>query len=115
VATFTDYAENIFIPYLSMQLQNTNRLDVVWDTYIPDSLKESTRGKGIRRKVSAQASIPGKWMDFLCDSKNKTESFAFLTDHISRFTFPPNKQVYVTSGQSVACQTVITRKQTQGL
>ena len=22
--------------------------------------------------VSAQANIPGKWMDFLCDSKNKT-------------------------------------------
>ena len=103
-ATFSDYATNIFIPYLSMQLQNTNRLDVVWDTYIPDSLKESTRekrGKGIRRKVSAQANIPGKWMDFLCDSKNKTELFSFLTDHISKFTFPSNKQVYVTSGQSV--------------
>ena len=103
-ATFDGYAENCFIPYLSMQLQSTNRLNVVWDTYIPDSLKESTRekrGKGIRRKASAQASLPGKWMDFLSDSKNKTELFAFLTDHISKFTLPPNKQVYVTSGQSV--------------
>ena len=40
--TFNDYAENIFIPYLSMQLQNKKRIDVVWDTYHPDSLKEST-------------------------------------------------------------------------
>ena len=33
--------------------------------YIPDSLKESTkekRAKGVCRKVSAQANIPGKWM-----------------------------------------------------
>ena len=40
--TFNDYAENIFIPYRSMQLQNSKRIDVVWDTYLPDSLKEST-------------------------------------------------------------------------
>ena len=76
VATFNDYAENVFIPYLQMQLQSTMRIDIVWDTYLPDSLKESTRekrGKGVRRKVSGQTKLPGKWMDFLCDSKNKTE------------------------------------------
>ena len=84
--TFNDYAENIFIPYLSMQLQNSKRIDVVWDTYLPDSLKESTdstpekRGKGLRRKVSDQAKLPRKLMDFLHDSKNKTELFTFLTD-----------------------------------
>ena len=99
--TFNDYAENIFIPYLSMQLQNSKRIDVVWDTYLPDSLKESTdstrekRGKGLRRKVSDQAKLPSKWMDFLHDSKNKTELFTFLTDQISKFTFPPSKIVYV--------------------
>ena len=92
--TFNDYAENIFIPYLSMQLQNSKRIDVVWDTYLPDSLKESTqekRGKGLRRKVLGQAKLPGKWMDFLRDSKNKTELFTFLTDQISKFTFLPSK------------------------
>ena len=52
---FIEYADNIFIPYLTKQLSVTARLDIVWDSYIPDSLKESTRdkrGKGIRRKVS---------------------------------------------------------------
>ena len=56
------------------------RLDLVWDTYLPESLKESTRekrGKGVRRKVSGQTKLPGKWMDFLRDSKNKEELFAF--------------------------------------
>ena len=83
-----------------MQLQSSKRIDIIWDTYLPDSLKESTRekrGKGLRRKVSSQAKLPGKWMDFLCDFKNKTELFAFLTDQISKFTFPPNKQVYVST------------------
>ena len=55
IVTFDDYAEKVFIPYLRMQLETSMRLDIVWDTYIPDSLKESTRekrGKGVCRKVS---------------------------------------------------------------
>ena len=87
-----------------MQLQSTIRIDIAWDTYLPDSLKESTRekrGKGVRRKVSGQTKLPVKWMNFLCDSKNKTEFFAFLTDKIAEFTFSSSKLVYVTSGQSV--------------
>ena len=43
----------MFIPYVKKQLESATRVDVVWDTYVPDSLKESTRekrGKGIRRK-----------------------------------------------------------------
>ncbi len=69
-----------------------------------DSLKECTRakrGKGLRRKVSGQTKLPSKWMDFLCDSKNKEELFAFLTTKISESAFPPGNIVYVTSGKSV--------------
>ena len=104
VATFNDYVKNVFIPYLQMQLQSATRLDIVWDTYFLDSLKECTRekrGKVVRRKVSGQAKLPGRWMDFLRDSKNKTEFFTFLTNKIVKFTFPPGKLVYVTAGQSV--------------
>ena len=57
VATFNDYAENISIPYLQMQLQITTRIDVVWDTYLPNSLKESTqetRGKGVHKKYQVK-------------------------------------------------------------
>ena len=32
----------------------------------------------------SSSSIPGKKMDFLCDSKYKTELFAFLTDYNSK-------------------------------
>ena len=44
VSTFSDYADNVFLPYLFVQLQGATMLDV-WDKYLPDSLKESTREK----------------------------------------------------------------------
>ncbi len=104
VSTFNEYAEHVFIPYLIDQLQKSSRIDVVWDTYIADSLKESTRekrGKGLRRKVLSQTKLPSNWMDFLRDPNNKKELFAFLTSKCADFTFPPDKAVYITSGEAV--------------
>ncbi len=79
-------------------------MDVVWDTYIPESLKESTRdkrGKGVRRKVSGLTKLPSNWMDFLRDPRNKEELFSFLTSTVAEFAFPPSKSIYITSGTSV--------------
>ena len=62
VNTFDEYADQVFIPYLSKQLQDSMRVDLVWDIHLPNSLKESTRekrGKGVRRRVSGQAKLPG--------------------------------------------------------
>ena len=101
MATFDDYADTIFIPHLVNQLQKFERVDVVWDTYVADSLKESTRykrGTGTRRKVSGQAKLPLNWMQFLRDSTNKTELFQFLTEKVSRFEFPADKSLAITSG-----------------
>ena len=95
----------MFIPHLERHLQDTKRLDVVWDEYIQDSLKESThekRGKGVRRKVSGSTKIPGNWKNFLGDQMNKKELFAFLTSKIESFSWPPTKSVCVTSGQAVS-------------
>jgi len=88
VTTFQQYADEVFIPYLKKQLQSSRRLDVVWDTYIADSLKESTRenrGKGVRMKVPGETKLPRNWMDFLCDSSNKKELFALLTSKVEEF------------------------------
>ena len=79
--TFSDYATQVFLPYITSQLQHVNRLDVVWDEYIADSLKAETRtrrGKGIRRRVEPSNSIPGNWQEFLRINDNKTELFSFL-------------------------------------
>jgi len=73
----------------------------VWDTYVADSLKESTRdkrGTGIRRKVSGQVKLPVNWMQFLQDSTNKTELFQFLSQKVSLFGFPTEKSLSITSG-----------------
>ena len=72
--TFDDYAHQIFIPHVIKQLENNTRVDAVWETYIPNSIKESTRerrGTGIRRKVAGKNKIPGNWSEFLRDPTNK--------------------------------------------
>ena len=73
------------MPYLQRQFQDTKRLDVVWDTYILNSLKESTlekRGQGVLRKVSGQTKLQVNWMDFLRALIHKKELFALLTSNI---------------------------------
>ena len=88
------YADNIFISYLLKQLSTATKLDVVWDAYIPETLKELTcdkRGKGVQRKVSVLSKFPSNWMDFLHDAKNKEELFSFLTSRVIQHHFPSHK------------------------
>ena len=104
VSTFNEYADKVFIPYVNKQLQHSTRVDIVWDVYVPDSLKESTRekrGKDVRRKVSGQTKLPGNWIDFLHDPSNKKEFFTFLMSKVYESTFPPTKAVYATLGETV--------------
>ena len=71
-------------------LQNSDRIDIIWDVYKPGSLKECTRekrGRGIRRKVSGTTKLPSKFKDFLRDSMNKEELFSFLTDKVSKCAY----------------------------
>ena len=99
--TFNDYASNVFKPYLLQQLDNTKTLDIVWDSYIANSLKESARerrGQGSRQKVEGKNKIP-KWQDILRDPTNKTELFNFLSDFITHTDFPSDKVVVVTQGE----------------
>ena len=102
-ATFGDYADTTFIPYINQQLNHAKRVDVVWDAYHPDSLKAVTRqkrGEGVRRKVSEQVKLPQNWGDFLRDSRNKKELFCLLTTKLQQHSFADGKQVYATVGDS---------------
>lgn len=101
-STFGDYADMVFLPWAKKQLQNAQRIDIVWDVYQADSLKEATRekrGKGIRLKVGARTKLPPKFADFLRDPINKEEIFQLLTQRVSASEYPPEKEVYVTSGK----------------
>lgn len=57
--TFDEYSGTIFYLYIRNQLDSVQRVDVVWDTYIDNSLTNATRrkqGTGIRRRVQGQTS-----------------------------------------------------------
>ena len=102
--TFDDYANKVFVPHIIKQLESCRRVDVVWDTYMVSSIKESTRekrGKGVRRKVAGETKMPGNWSDFLRDPNNKQEPFQFLSDKISSTDWPGGKQMSITSGKKV--------------
>lgn len=104
VVTFNEYADQIFLPHMAKQLESCIRIDVVWDTYLPNSIKQSARakrGKGIRRKVSGNNKLPGKWAEFLHDPTNKQELFEFLSCKVADWNCPANKHVVITSGSSV--------------
>ena len=95
--TFSDYAIQVFLPYITSQLQHVNRQHVVWAEYIADSLKVETRtrrGKRIRRRVEPSNSIPGNWQGFLRINDNKTELFSFLATNAA--TIVTDKQVIST-------------------
>ncbi|CAG2217771.1 unnamed protein product [Mytilus edulis] len=83
--TFEDYFNDIFMPYIHDQLRFVSRLDVVWDEYISNSLKASTRckrGKGVRRRVLPDSRVPGNWEAFLRVNDNKTELFIYLAEQL---------------------------------
>ena len=49
--TFQDYADSVFGRFVSSQIAKASRVDVVWDAYLPGSLKATIRkkrGKGVR-------------------------------------------------------------------
>lgn len=59
------------------------RTDVVFDVYLPSSLKSETRskrGKGVRRRCKKTQK---NWQSFLGDGNKKTELFYFLADRIA--------------------------------
>ena len=79
IRTFDDYL-NSFNSWIHQRLQNSRRIDIVWDRYITNRLKESTRekrGTGVRTKVTGHAKFPMNFKDFLLNSQNKQELFSF--------------------------------------
>lgn len=75
VSTFDSYAENVFIPFILNHLQSSKRMDIVWDVYKANSIKDSTREKrvnGQRRKVTGETKIPPNRNAFLQDNSERT-------------------------------------------
>jgi hypothetical protein len=102
--TFTGYAEKSFLPFIKAQLRHADRVDIVWDEYIENSLKATTRchrGTGVRRRVTPTNQLPRNWSSFLREDSNKRELFMFLADCAS--SLEVGGQVVTTYGQDVRC------------
>ena len=101
--TFQDYADTVFTPYVSSQLDTADRVDVIWDVYMPETLKtREKRGKGVRRRVLPTTVIPKNWKDFLRVDENKKELFLFLSHQVTRST-EEGKVIFATDEERVLC------------
>ena len=104
--TFQEYSDTVFSPYISTLLKNTARIDLVWDVYLSNSLKGTTRlkrGKGTRRGVASSALIPKNWKDFLLVDENKAELFGFISRKSTRGPLENDEELYATCGTDVLC------------
>ena len=76
--TFQDYAMLVFLPYIKAQLARVTRVDIIWDVYIPDSLRQ----------------------EFLRVDENKTELFNFLAHQVVE-NLSTEKEVFSACGKHV--------------
>ncbi|CAB3998852.1 Hypothetical predicted protein [Paramuricea clavata] len=104
--TFQEYGERVFTPYIAAQFQKSHRVDLVWDLYLPASLKASTRqkrGKGTRKRVAPSTAMPKNWKNFLRVDQNKTELFTFLSQKVVHIPLADGKELYASDGSGVLC------------
>ena len=104
VKTFSEYAVDIFMPFIASQLRTACRVDLVWDRYDSISLKATTRerrGIGIRCHVTADTPIPRNWPVFLRSDDNKTELFNFLSNTLAEMPLEFGKELVLTLGRQV--------------
>jgi len=61
--TFLEYSATVFEPYIMKEIGKVERLDLVWDRYLPNSLKATARAKrglGLRVRVGLLVPMPHK-------------------------------------------------------
>ncbi len=97
----------VFLPHIRTFLNTADRLDIIWDVYGKDSLKNSIRAKhGTRtcRQVTPEGKVPSNWNhDFLRNSVNKTELFEFLSAQVLNKPYPAGKDVCDTGPGCIMC------------
>ena len=72
--TFHDYAGKAFLPYMLEKLESVGRLDIIWNLYLPQSLKQATgqkRGSSCRVSVKEFTATPSNFGTFLKLNKMK--------------------------------------------
>ena len=96
----------VFLPYITAQLQHVTQLDIIWDRYSSNGLKADTRsktGNGVRQHVETSGTLPGNWQSFLQidDNKTKFKLFTFLATRIANIV--TSKHIISTYNANVLC------------
>eukprot|EP00112_Aurelia_sp_Birch-Aquarium-sp1_P001921 Seg1210.6 transcript_id=Seg1210.6/GoldUCD/mRNA.D3Y31 product="hypothetical protein" protein_id=Seg1210.6/GoldUCD/D3Y31 len=106
VQTFGEYskvfADSIF---KEMERSQLTRVDVIFDRYLPESLKSETRemrGSGSRVLVTAATPICKNWRLFLRVNENKDELFQLLASDLEKCTSTENL-IVATTNDNVRC------------
>ena len=94
------------IPYVERQLANTKSVDIIWDRYLPDSLKATTRqrrGAGIRQRMrhDGNGKCPRNWNSYLQNASNNVELFHYLSVTIAETAFCEGKVLMSTLDEDV--------------
>ena len=83
--TFSEYTD-IFRSKISDNCEKHLRVDIVFDQYVPNSLKANTRslrGDGRKCKVALNGKVPKNWKGFLRNSCNKADLFKLLAKSVN--------------------------------
>ena len=87
--SFGQYASKVFVDRVlrTINKDNVERVDVVFDRYFKQSLKSETRdkrGDGIRISVRETTPVPKDWGRFLRVDENKEELFTLLAKELAK-------------------------------
>ena len=72
--TFDNYAGKVFLPYMLEKMESVGHLDIIWNPYLPQSLKQATgqkRGSSCRVSVKECTATPSNFGTFLKLNKIK--------------------------------------------
>ena len=107
--TIKEYIDNVLGPNIMSHLSYASRVDLVFDRYFPDSVKNATRdgrGLGKRRKVGLDVKIPSNWKEFLSCTENKKELFPLVSRRLLETSQPPpGKVLLLTENERCLCAT----------
>ena len=124
--TFKDFYQDVFCRYIELQLKEVTRVDVVWNRYLPNSLKQSTRQRRTqnqstqRQRVDDNSPIPSNWESFLRSEQNKDELFSYLAKCMQSYhcngkvLISTLGKLVVTADQNDFCSSAHVRRLIQG-
>ena len=105
VKTFGEWCDKFSAYVTSHFSDQCTRVDVVFDRYLPNSIKGGTRtkrkgskSKGIRRNVESREQRIGDWGRFIALEDNKASLAHFLSTEMSQSYIPHPRRELVVSG-----------------